>query len=233
MRLYPEAIATADLALLLAPNNLGLFVTRSMIALAQGDLTEARAVVHAVPNEVENRTVVASFGSFWDLYWVLDSVQQEVLVGLTPKSFDDNRGTWGMALAQTHWLRGDKVRGASYADSARIALEQHLQTAPMDPLLHSMHGLALAYLGRKEEAIAEGTRGVALMPISKDAQYGPFIEYQLARIYILVGEPDEAVDHLEVLLGVPNYLSPGWLRVDPTFDPLRTNPRFRRLASGS
>jgi hypothetical protein len=25
------------------------------------------------------------------------------------------------------------------------------------------------------------------------------------------------------------YLSPGWLKIDPTFTPLRGNPRFERL----
>jgi hypothetical protein len=34
---------------------------------------------------------------------------------------------------------------------------------------------------------------------------------------------------LAPLLRVPYYLSPGWLRIDPTFDPLRKHPRFQRL----
>jgi serine/threonine protein kinase len=29
------------------------------------------------------------------------------------------------------------------------------------------------------------------------------------------------------------FLSPGWLRIDPNFDPLRTNPGFRKLAAGA
>jgi hypothetical protein len=37
---------------------------------------------------------------------------------------------------------------------------------------------------------------------------------------MMVGEPEQALDHLEHLLRVPYYLSPGWLRIDPTFDPL-------------
>jgi len=87
----------------------------------------------------------------------------------------------------------------------------------------------MAYLGRREAAIREGERGVALMPVSKHAPVGAYIQHQLVRIYLLVGEPEKALDHLEPLLRMPYYLSPGWLRIDPTFDPLRGNPRFERL----
>jgi hypothetical protein len=96
-----------------------------------------------------------------------------------------------------------------------------------------LYGLSLAYLGRKAEAIREGRRGVTLMPISKDALFGPFVQHELARIYILVGEAEQALDALEPLLKMPYYLSPGWLRIDPTFDPLRKHPRFQRLVAQS
>lgn len=67
------------------------------------------------------------------------------------------------------------------------------------------------------------------MPVSRDGYFGPYVQLQLARIYTLVGEPEKALDQLEPLLRLPFYLSPGWLRIDPAFDPLRTNPRFRKL----
>ncbi len=92
-------------------------------------------------------------------------------------------------------------------------------------------GTALAYLGRKAEAIQEGERAVALRPLSKDAYLGAYVQHQLARIYLIVGEPDKALDQLEPLLKVPYFLSPGWLRIDPTFAPLKGNPRFERLVA--
>ncbi len=62
---------------------------------------------------------------------------------------------------------------------------------------------------------------------------GAYFQLQLVRIYMLVGEPEKALDQLEPLLKIPFYLSPGWLKIDPNFDPLRKNPRFQRLVAGA
>jgi hypothetical protein len=80
--------------------------------------------------------------------------------------------------------------------------------------------------------VREGRRAVAMLPMAKDAFVGPYLQHQLARIYILVAEPEKALDQLEPLLKIPYYLSPGWLKIDPTFAPLRGNARFERLVAG-
>jgi hypothetical protein len=59
------------------------------------------------------------------------------------------------------------------------------------------------------------------------------MQLQLARIYLVVGEPEKSLDQLEALLKVPYYMSPEWLKIDPNFAPLRANPRFVRLIHGT
>src|SRR5262249_37279950 len=98
-----------------------------------------------------------------------------------------------------------------------------------DPSLRSTLSQAFAYQGRYEEAIREGLRAVAIRPISKDATNGPFLQQQLVRVYILAGQPEKALDQLEPLMKTPHWLTSAWLRIAPNFDPLRNNPRFKKL----
>ena len=204
-----------------------------MVALAQGDLSAARAVFRAAPKEVDPTVLVAHVASYYELCWVLDEPQQRLLLRLTPSAFDDNRAIWGIVLAQTYALQGNGRNARVYADSARQAYEQQLRATPQDAGLHMFLGLALAYLSEKTAAIREGKRGVTLLSITKNPLQGAYIQHQLARIYLLVGDPEKALDQLEPLLRMPYYLSPRWLKIDPNFATLGDNPRFERLVKGS
>ncbi|MGE5743361.1 MAG: hypothetical protein ACM368_05480, partial [Gemmatimonadota bacterium] len=233
LRHYAEARTALERALALAPNNMVVIEQQAMVALAQGDLTGARAIVRAAATTAGSAAPLAYFATYWDLYWVLDDAQQQQILALPPSAFDDDRGSWAIVRAQTYALRGNTVQARVYADSARLAFDEQLRESPDDPQRHAFRGLALAYLGQKAEAIAEGERAARLAPISRNALTGAYLQHQLVRIYLLVGEPEKALDQLEPLLRMPYFLSPGWLRIDPTFAPLKGNPRFERLVAGT
>lgn len=124
---------------------------------------------------------------------------------------------------------GDQQAEQAYYESARNILESKIQERPEDARLHSSLGIAYAGLGRKQDAIREGKLAVELLPVARDAWKGLYRIEDLARIYVMVGEFDAAIDQLEYLLSIPGELSIPLLRLDPAWDPLRDHPRFKKL----
>jgi Flp pilus assembly protein TadD len=100
---------------------------------------------------------------------------------------------------------------------------------PDDARLYGALGIAYAGLGRREEAIRAGRKGVELLPIEREAWRGATRVEELARIYALVGEHEAAIELLELLLSRPSQMSVALLRLDPVWDPIRDHPRFQAL----
>jgi TolB-like protein/Flp pilus assembly protein TadD len=128
-----------------------------------------------------------------------------------------------------HLLQGDKAEAQAKLEQACLVSEKLLREAPDDPARHAQHGLILAALGRKQEAIGEGKRAVELLPESQDALDGPRGTNALAQIYAWTGESDEAFRLLDHLLVIPSGLTIPIVKLDPAWDPLRNDPRFQAL----
>ncbi|MGD8868993.1 MAG: tetratricopeptide repeat protein, partial [Gemmatimonadales bacterium] len=121
----------------------------------------------------------------------------------------------------------------AYYDSARIVLEARLDGEPQHLVPHNALGIAYAGLGQRESAIRHGQLGVELLSVSRDAVTGPTRVLDLARIYVMVGEYEAAIDQIEYLLSIPAPISGALLRVDPFWDPLRSYARFQALVEAN
>ena len=230
-RKYAEARDELERILALAPQNLANIEHVALSYVSDGDLKGAREFLGRAGKNVEPTALVAYLATYQDLAWVLDTSQLDLLRRLTPSAFDDDAATWALVQAQASRLAGDAAGARSFGERAVAAMADQLKAAPNDAQLHSLNGWALAFAGRKEEAIAEGRRALALRPPERDGLNGPYFVLILARIYTLVGDPEKAIDTVESLLKLHYWVSPGWLRIEPSFDPLRQNPRFQKLVA--
>lgn len=228
-RRYPEALASADTALRLLPTNVAVLQLKAMVSLARGDLAGARRVVAQRPPGIETTDLVMNFGLYWDLMWVLDEEQRRLLLNLPNEAFGGDSGGRALTFAQTVALDGNLAETRRYAGEAEREFASQIAQKVGNEQLVVGHALALAYLGRRDEAIQEGQRAMELTETFHDTYSGRYTQHQVARVYLILGDREKALDLLEPLLKVPYYLSPGWLAVDPNLAPLKGHPRFEKL----
>jgi len=179
---------------------------------------------------LDRATLAAYVAWNFDLYWALDSADRALVLTLPLSAFGGGRGAWGMVRAELYWLSRDTGNSRHYADTARVGFDAYLRAIPRDVASHMARGLMLAYVGRREAALQEAERGRRLAQAEGDQYLDiPFTQHMLARIYAVIGDKTHAIEHLDSLLAKSYYISPAWMRIDPTWNTLHDDPRFERL----
>lgn len=229
-RQHEESREVYRRALAITPGNMSTLQGIIFTHLAEGDLAAARRVLDEAPPTMDRAQLLAYNTIFQDLYWLLTPAQQDTVLGLPVRYFQDDPAARALAFAQILHQRGDVGGSRQWADSGRVGYEAARRDAggEVDPQIPGLIGLALAYQGRFAEAVASAQEGLRLA--AGDEELADYVGHLLIRIHLLGGEHEKALNLLEPLLARPYLLTPGWLRVDPAFAPLRGNPRFERLA---
>jgi eukaryotic-like serine/threonine-protein kinase len=231
-RRYQEARDIGQAAMTLVPGDINIVEWQAMGYLGQGDLKGAREVIRAAIDRGNPAPAVAAFfGGYQEVSWALEDAERQLLFRLTPAAFDNDRSWWGQTMAIAHWQQGNLAQARAYADSALPATAAQVAASPKDGQTHALHALMLAYVGKKAEAVAEAKQAVAMESGGIGNQNYDML--LLIRTYLAVGEPDLAMDEIELVLKRPYILTPAWLAIDPTYRVLKGNPRFEKLVKGS
>jgi tetratricopeptide (TPR) repeat protein len=232
-RNFETADKIFDRILLAAPQSFGPRGMKGALAIMwKGDVRAAEHQLSLVPPEF-NPDGLVSVARIWvlslqrkfaDALQVAQEIRGETVSYFTPapcpKAFLEGR---------LYLYQNDKVKAQATLEQARTVAEKLVREAPGDAVRHGQLGAVLASLGLKEDAINEGKKAVELVPESEDAFDGPQATAALVEIYAWVGEHDEAFRLIDHLLQVPSFMSVEVLKLDPTWDPLRKDPRFQAL----
>ena len=232
LRNYAEAERYFNRAISLAPDLPVPYSKKAWLyVLWQGSTEKARAVLEEALQNI--KSAESPFVGTLASLDVFDGNYQEALDRLSLKSEDVGGESYfipnALRYARIYGYMNKKEPAKKYYDEARSILELKIEERPEDARFHSSLGIAYAGLGRKEDAIREGRLGVELLPVTKEAMRGLSKVQDLARIYVMVGEYDLAIEQLEYLLSIPSELTISLLRLDPVWEPLRDHPRFKKL----
>src|SRR5262249_28306136 len=129
--------------------------------------------------------------------------------------------------------RNDAPGAKKAFTAARGTMEKIVREQTDYPQALSGLGLIDAALGHNDDAIREGRRAAALLPVSEAEMAGAELLTNLAITYAWAGEKDLAIKQLEEVLGMPSEVCYGRLRLEPYWDSLRGDPRFEKLVEES
>ncbi len=231
LRRHEEADRYYDRSIALIPDQIAAYFGKaSNLWRWKGDADAGRATLERMPEHQSTSAVwawVLSEGAMGDFDSSLRRLEA------APFEFFDTSSTAvypkSMLKGWIYELMGEREKSVAAFGEALPHLERYAQDQPDEAFAHSGLALVLSGVGRYEEAIQEVEKAAAMLPLAKDAIYGPYIIQQSAVVYTRAGDYDTAIDRVETLMSIPYTTTATVLRLHPRWAPLRNHPRFQAL----
>ena len=233
IRDYATAAKIFDRAIQAAPDTFTIREIRARVDFySKGDLRPMQELLAAWPENVDPNGTITLARYNLKMY----ERKFDELIGILERSpAEKSRGETSAPLSKSFLMatvyaqKKDEAKAKASYEEARVRAENAVRESPEDGPRHALLGLIYAGLGRCEEAKTEGKRAVELLPEQKDAFDGPILAITRARISLMCGEIETALALLDRSLQTPSGITIHELRLDPVWDPLRSDTRFQQM----
>ena len=240
LRKFGAALKLCDRALDIQPNDSGLMAFKAGIYQGQGNLEEAAKLLPDVNADNPSLFVFGAKVTQLRLERNLSEALRLLKARVAQYHFgaELEKGAFTVFLAFAQHEAGDSAGAKITAEQARNTLEPICKTQPDNDFAATCLSQAYALLGDRNSALKEAERAIALKPSAEYGASSPGLNENLALVRTIIGENTGAISILAPLLEVPyssgsslygTPITPALLRLDPTWDPLRADPAFRKL----
>jgi TolB-like protein/class 3 adenylate cyclase/Tfp pilus assembly protein PilF len=239
LRRYADAIAPLDRALTIVPDNMETRVGPGLVELFwKADTRPLHQTIDSILGQSPG--AIAPAANIWFLCALAERDPAAAERALVAMGDNPSWGEDAIRLSRSFGegllarMLKDEGRARTAFGAARAEQEKVVQAQPDFGPGFCVLGLIDAALGRKEAALEEGRRAIALLPTEKDVNNGSRMIQYFAIIAAWADEKDLALQQLELGLRAPYAsvaLSYGVLKLHPFWDPLRGDPRFEKIVN--
>ena len=231
LRRFAEAVDAYGRSIDLEPDQVASYSTLAKtIWYWKGDARQARAILEQLPTHAGT-----GYAHAWFEQHLLEGDYEAALDALSdatePLESVQRFTPVPVFRAQAYVKLNREEQARAAFEQALAELEPELDERPDDFRLYAARAIALAGLGRKDEAVRSAKQATVIYPVSRDALAGMQPIENLALVYAMVGELDMAMDQLEYMLENPSTMTAWRLRVDPRWSPLHGHPRYEEIVA--